>query len=65
MMRLTQTVKHLIIINVIIFFGYSMLEQQFNLPNLAVFYPSSENFKPFQLVTHMFMHGNTSHLLIC
>ena len=29
---------------------------------LAVFYPSSEFFKPYQVVTYMFMHGNLSHI---
>jgi len=29
---------------------------------LALFYPTSEYFRPFQLVTHMFMHANISHL---
>jgi len=63
MMRLTETVKHLMIINVLIFFGYQTLAQSgFSLPNLAVFFPTAENFKPYQLVTHMFMHGDTSHL---
>jgi rhomboid family protein len=29
---------------------------------LAVFYPASEFFKPYQVVTYMFMHGNLSHI---
>jgi membrane associated rhomboid family serine protease len=28
----------------------------------AVFYPTSEFFRPYQVVTYMFMHGNLSHL---
>lgn len=28
----------------------------------AVFFPASEYFKPYQVVTHMFMHGDFSHL---
>lgn len=63
MMRITETVKHLIIINVIIFFGYSLLENSFRLPDLAIHFPGPNgNFKPYQLISHMFMHGDTSHL---
>jgi membrane associated rhomboid family serine protease len=33
-------------------------------PNqLAVYYPGSPYFQPYQIVTHMFMHGNFMHLL--
>lgn len=63
MMRLTETVKHLIIINVLIYFGYYGLAQSgVSLPNLAVYFPGTDNFRPYQLVSHMFMHGSTSHL---
>jgi membrane associated rhomboid family serine protease len=30
---------------------------------LAVFYPTSEFFRPYQIVTYMFMHGNLPHIL--
>ncbi len=59
--RMTDVVKHLLIINVIAYF--------LTLPNhaifgydLAVHYPMSPLFKPYQLVTHMFMHGSIMHL---
>jgi len=29
----------------------------------GLYYPGSANFKPFQLVTHLFMHGSMTHLL--
>lgn len=29
---------------------------------LAMFYPTSEYFAPYQIITHMFMHGSLSHL---
>ena len=29
---------------------------------LGLYFPASPNFKPFQIVTHMFMHGNFTHL---
>jgi len=31
--------------------------------SLALFYPSSELFRPFQIVTHFFMHADTMHIL--
>lgn len=60
--NLTEVVKQLIIINVIIFFVLQlpMLAQ---LHKYFVFYPlGSDYFQPVQLITHMFNHGNTSHL---
>lgn len=81
MNRLTDVVKHLLIINVIAFFGTLMLlgdpvqEAMYSLINeqssdfmgfgkyiFAMFYPSSEYFKPYQIVTHMFMHADFGHL---
>ncbi len=29
---------------------------------LALFYPASEYFRPYQFITHMFMHGNLTHI---
>jgi len=61
-MRLTDVVKNLLIINVVIYVVVAMI-----MPNLreyfVLFYPgNSEMFKPIQLVTHMFMHGSPTHL---
>ena len=30
--------------------------------NWQLFFPTSEYFRPFQIVTHMFMHGSLTHL---
>ena len=57
-MQLTDTVKHLLIINIIVFF---LVQGYLQIP-LAVYYPGYAAFKPFQIVTHMFAHANTSHL---
>ena len=57
--RLTDVVKNLLILNVLLF----VADQFFDLSILALYYPGSENFQPFQLVTHFFMHGNFPHLL--
>ncbi|AZJ36466.1 MULTISPECIES: rhomboid family intramembrane serine protease [Tenacibaculum] len=62
MPRLTQAIKHLIIINVILFFAPQLLNM--DLTNLfALHYPKNEHFGVWQYVTHMFMHGGTAHLL--
>ena len=65
----------LIIINVVVFIGTYLLlgEPVYNLETgeydslgrmaLASFMPGSPNFEPFQIATHMFMHGNLMHLL--
>lgn len=60
---ITDVVKNLIIINVIMFFGTKFTLPGEGVPLLALFYPASEYFKPLQLVTHMFMHGGLAHLL--
>ncbi|MFT4697715.1 MAG: membrane associated rhomboid family serine protease [Flavobacteriaceae bacterium] len=59
--RLTDTVKHLIIINVIFFIGsqvYPMMYDWFSL-----FYFGSPRFQLWQPLTHMFMHGGFGHIL--
>lgn len=62
MPRLTQAIKHLIIINVILFFAPQLLNM--DLTNLfALHYPKNEHFGVWQYITHMFMHGGPAHLL--
>jgi membrane associated rhomboid family serine protease len=61
MIRLTDVVKQLLIINAIFFLlSHLPLYELFRL-DLAMYYPGSDKFKPYQIVTHMFMHGNLSH----
>ncbi len=62
MMRITDTVKHLIIINVI-FFAASQFLGETMYENMALFYPSNPNFGFWQFVSHMFMHGGVMHIL--
>lgn len=60
MFRITDTVKHLLIINVLVFFGsYLLGPARFK---LGMFFPTSDHFQPYQIVTHMFMHANEMHL---
>lgn len=60
--KLTDAIKHLIIINVILFVAPQLLKLDFT-NILALHYPKNENFGIWQYVTHMFMHGGFSHIL--
>lgn len=62
---LPPVIKNLLIINVIVFLATVVLKnlQIIDLDYyLALFHWKSPLFKPWQLVTHMFMHGDISHL---
>jgi len=64
--RITGVVKHLLIINVLMFIVSNVFTANgvFDANTmLALHYPSSEFFKPYQLVTHFFMHGDFMHIL--
>jgi rhomboid family protein len=60
--RITETVKILIIINVLFFVG------KLTMPDLAdrlfsLYYFENPNFKIWQVITHMFMQGGFGHIL--
>ena len=62
MPKLTNAIKHLIIINVIMYFAPQLLK--LDLTNIfALHYPQNEHFGVWQYVTHTFMHGSTMHLI--
>ena len=64
MIRITPAVKHLLILNVIIFVGTTFLGNKYFFDGiLALYYPMSGAFEFWQIGTHMFMHGNLTHLL--
>jgi membrane associated rhomboid family serine protease len=58
-------VKNLIIINVLMLFATMILEMRgIDLARiLGLHYIESPEFRPYQLVTHMFMHGGVMHLV--
>lgn len=62
MFRITPIVKHFIIINVIMFV-LTMLAENFMLEKFALFYFNSPFFKPYQLISYIFMHGGFMHIL--
>lgn len=59
--QLTPVTKALIIINVL-FFAAAYLYQPLQVI-LAGFFPLSPNFRIWQVLTHMFMHGSFGHIL--
>lgn len=60
--RIPPVVKNIIIINIIMFVA-TLAIGNFMYEKLSLFYFKSPMFKPYQLVTHMFMHGNFVHIL--
>ena len=54
-------IKNIIIINVLVMVMIT-LKENWMITNFALFYPSSPFFKPWQIVTHMFMHGGFWHI---
>ena len=64
MMRISNTVKHLLIINVIMFIGTLTIGEGVLFYDwFAMHFPKNEAFQPWQIFTHMFMHGGPSHIL--
>ena len=59
--NIPPVVKNLLIINGIMLLAtYVMGDVMYE--KLGLFYPASPLFKPHQVITHMFMHGNFVHL---
>lgn len=60
--RLTEAVKHLLIINVILFFATQIYGDQMY-RWLSLWFPENGNFEWWQVITHMFMHGSLMHII--
>lgn len=61
MRNITETVKHLLIINVIFFLAtLSLGDVMYDL--FALHYPTNDRFLLWQPLTHMFMHGDVGHI---
>ena len=58
---LTPIVKNLIIINVIVMIGTSLIGESMY-DKFSLFPFESPLFRPYQLITHMFMHGGFWHI---
>ncbi|MFT7297360.1 MAG: membrane associated rhomboid family serine protease, partial [Sphingobacteriales bacterium] len=64
---LPEIVKNLLIINGLMFFATFVMTNTMGVDLtriLGLHYFSSEFFKPYQLVTHVFMHGSFMHLFL-
>lgn len=64
-LQLTPVVKQILIGCIVLFFGTELLRARntydlFSL--LAMHYPGSPQFKPWQVISHMFMHGGFAHI---
>ncbi len=60
--RLTDTVKVLLVVNIIFFIAKSLMGDYFDLL-FSLFYFDHPYFKFWQPITHMFMHANFMHIL--
>lgn len=54
--------RNLIIINIIVFIA-TLINKDFMEAQFALFYPTSQYFHWWQILTHMFMHGGFWHIL--
>ena len=65
MYRISPTVKQLLIINIIFFLGtFLSFNSEFIYSLFGLYFPENINFKFWQILTHMFMHGNMPHILV-
>ncbi|MFO7789938.1 MAG: rhomboid family intramembrane serine protease [Bacteroidales bacterium] len=63
--NLPPVVKNLLLINIAMFLLLVLVQMIYKVDlnmYLGLYQPQSEAFKPYQLVTHMFMHGGLAHI---
>ncbi len=64
MIRLTEAVKHLLIINIILYVAtYYLVDENFIIKLLSLHSVQSPLFEPWQIITYMFMHGSLAHII--
>ena len=64
MYRVSPIVKQLLIINIIFFVGSTLsFNSDFIYSLFSLYFPENPQFKFWQIITHMFMHGNIQHIL--
>lgn len=61
--RLTEGIKHLLVINIILYVAAMLYGEQLY-DWLALWYPENPNFSIWQIVSHMFMHSNQTFMHI-
>jgi membrane associated rhomboid family serine protease len=57
-----NVVRNLIIINILFYIGSGLIGEGESMRMFAGTYPGSPFFKPWQIITHMFMHGGLGHI---
>lgn len=65
LLNLPPVVKNLLIVNIILLLATYVLGGKFGLnlsQYMGLYFPASEFFRPHQIFTHMFMHGDFTHL---
>ena len=61
---ITDAVKNLLIINVLMFIGTMAIGNGESFYQwFALYFPKNSMFEPWQVLTHMFMHGGITHIL--
>lgn len=62
--NIPDVTKNLLILNVLFFLATAVLEGQgiYLKVLLSEFYPTSEYFRPYQIITHFFMHADIRHI---
>ena len=63
MRGITDTVKHLLIINVLFFIAKMSMQNGVLDELFALHFPKNDAFGIWQILTHMFMHGDFMHIL--
>lgn len=61
MNNIPSATKNIILINIIVFLA-TLVNEQLMVGTFALFYPASRFFRPWQIITHMFMHGGFMHI---
>ena len=59
--QIPTVTKNLLAINILMFVA-TLVNENLMVANFAMFYPASPFFKPWQILTHMFMHGGFWHI---
>ena len=60
--RITEAIKHLLIINVLFFIATQLYGDQMY-QWFSLWFPKNQNFGLWQIISHMFMHGGLMHII--
>lgn len=63
--QIPVVVKNILIINIVLFAAKFLLSNRFDLDRYLDLFPiGSDNFKPHQFISYMFMHADLSHIFL-